>query len=192
MDAKSSAEYAARRVINRLNAYRVEAGLHKEDGEVTEYFVTPGFIIQPRVIYKRNYQCREWAVVRVDNPTLRAASEAGLTNPLSVAWEMTPFSWVADYFLKIGGFLSSFTALEGLTVLDSGRWWRRTDSGVSLTGTATDEVGEFQTKFAVTRYARNSGLWKPSLSSYFTPSVQGLNLNRLTTLAALIKQLSPR
>jgi hypothetical protein len=38
----------------------------------------------------------------------------GLTNPLVVAWELVPFSFVADWFLPIGDALAGLTATDGL------------------------------------------------------------------------------
>jgi hypothetical protein len=41
--------------------------------------------------------------------------EIGLTNPALLAWELLPFSFVADWFLPIGGFLNNIDATLGLT-----------------------------------------------------------------------------
>jgi hypothetical protein len=38
----------------------------------------------------------------------------GLQNPALVAWELVPFSFVADWFLPIGNFLEGLTAYNGL------------------------------------------------------------------------------
>lgn len=38
----------------------------------------------------------------------------GLNNPAIIAWELLPFSFVADWFLPIGNFLSQLTATAGL------------------------------------------------------------------------------
>lgn len=38
----------------------------------------------------------------------------GLTNPLTVAWEIVPFSFVVDWFLPIGNYLQSLSAYQGL------------------------------------------------------------------------------
>lgn len=42
------------------------------------------------------------------------ANAFGLTNPLVVAWELIPFSFVADWFLPVGNFLEQLTAAQGL------------------------------------------------------------------------------
>lgn len=44
---------------------------------------------------------------RIKNPNLVLPAMVGLTNPLSVAWELIPFSFVADWFLPIGKYLDS-------------------------------------------------------------------------------------
>lgn len=56
------------------------------------------------------------AEVRVTNPNLWLANQLGLINPLSVAWEVVPFSFVVDWFTNVGGFLNSATDFYGLTL----------------------------------------------------------------------------
>lgn len=54
----------------------------------------------------------------VTSPALAQAANIGITNPLLLAWELTPLSFVADWFLPIGNYLSSLDATLGLTFLD--------------------------------------------------------------------------
>lgn len=49
------------------------------------------------------------------NTFLQAVTNVGLTNPLEVAWELVPFSFVLDWALPIG---------EWLSVLDADLGWR--------------------------------------------------------------------
>lgn len=59
--------------------------------------------------------------VRLDyymvNPVLAAWTSAGLTNPLTLAWELTPWSFVADWFYPLGGMLNSLDAANGYSFL---------------------------------------------------------------------------
>jgi len=48
--------------------------------------------------------------------TLSNLSRLGFTSPVNVAWELIPFSFVFDWFLPIGNWLSSLSALEGYKV----------------------------------------------------------------------------
>jgi len=50
---------------------------------------------------------------RVNNESLRAAANVGATNPLTIAWELTPYSFVLDWFLPIGNFLDALDATTG-------------------------------------------------------------------------------
>lgn len=54
---------------------------------------------------------------RVDNEILRTLSQLSLTNPLEVAWELVPFSFVVDWMLPIGDYLSNMSALHGIEPL---------------------------------------------------------------------------
>lgn len=54
------------------------------------------------------------AEVKVTNPNLLLANELGFTNPMYVAWDAVPFSFVIDWFLPVGKFLKSFSNGEGL------------------------------------------------------------------------------
>lgn len=56
------------------------------------------------------------ANVEVVNPNLALAQQCGLINPLTIAWEVTPFSFVADWFVNVGDFLQSFTDFAGLAI----------------------------------------------------------------------------
>lgn len=47
------------------------------------------------------------------NPLLATMSQVGVTNPLEVAWELVPFSFVADWFVPVGKYLSDLDATIG-------------------------------------------------------------------------------
>jgi hypothetical protein len=55
--------------------------------------------------------------VRIDaapaNELLQSFTSLGLTNPLLIAWELVPFSFVVDWGFKVGDYLSSLDAMLG-------------------------------------------------------------------------------
>lgn len=53
------------------------------------------------------YICKMQAELRMRNPNLILASRFGFTQPLSVAYELVPFSWALDYFVNVGEMLSN-------------------------------------------------------------------------------------
>lgn len=71
---------------------------------------TPGFTV--RAGYKRASTTR--LTGRISSAHLRYASQ-GFTNPVNVAWELMPYSFVIDWSLPVGNYLSALTATHGLT-----------------------------------------------------------------------------
>jgi len=59
------------------------------------------------------------SLFKVSSDLERQAAQLGITNPANVIWELVPFSFVADWFLPIGDFLSSLTSLDGLVLKES-------------------------------------------------------------------------
>lgn len=58
----------------------------------------------------------------------------GVSNPLEVAWEIVPFSFVADWFLPVGDYLRAFSSSIGLEFKDGYRTVKtKTTLVVSLT-----------------------------------------------------------
>lgn len=62
-------------------------------------------------LYQRKY------FFQIFSSELDLFNNLGLTNPLAIAWEVVPFSFVVDWFLPIGNFLSALTAPIGVTFL---------------------------------------------------------------------------
>lgn len=56
-------------------------------------------------------------ISQMENPYLHGLASAGLINPLSIAWELVPFSFVIDWFIPIGNTLQAITAGVGLTFI---------------------------------------------------------------------------
>jgi hypothetical protein len=60
-------------------------------------------------------------ILEVVNPEFVRLQQMGLTNPLEVAWELIPFSFVADWFISVGDWLRGLTALHGLRIVSGFR-----------------------------------------------------------------------
>lgn len=63
---------------------------------------------------RSRYGCT--AQVQVVNANLYLARNMGLTNPLEWAWELTPWSWLVNWFVNVDQVLSQHSVLHGLRV----------------------------------------------------------------------------
>jgi len=54
----------------------------------------------------------------VQSSRLASLNQLGFLNPLTVIWELVPFSFVVDWVIPIGNFLDSITATSGVTFVD--------------------------------------------------------------------------
>lgn len=109
----------------------------------------------------------------------------GLTDPASVAWELLPFSFVADWFIPIGSYLENLNTIPAL----KGKWIRTTREGAGASGfycmpnscrCATDH-------YVRVSYSRTAG---SSLTVPLPSFTQGLRGARIYNAVALIHQLA--
>lgn len=131
--------------------------------------------------------------VRIDavpqNDLLMALSSLGITNPALVAWELIPFSFVADWLLPVGSYLESLDAMLGY-----GPTWCSISTFAKcnwrVTGTSSEST------VSVTRYACQDGtkerviLHRSALTSVPLPTLPRLrdprSLNRMASALSLL------
>lgn len=85
--------------------------------------------------------------VRLDfipqNDILASLANLGLTNPAVVAWELVPYSFVADWFVPIGEWLNAFDATVGFNFLSGSLTTRREASWSWVAANSGRPVGDF-------------------------------------------------
>lgn len=104
---KSDWRVTAKSKISESVPFRVQKGPGTSDGTV----VFDACILTCQVT--RGAFCRIDALP--DNDLLMSLASLGVTNPLAVAWELVPYSFVVDWVFPIGNWLSSLDALLGYT-----------------------------------------------------------------------------
>lgn len=120
-DSKSAAELLAHVVTRERNRRsRISVSAFKE----SRFVVQDSALFTPydSVTFDRHTHHREMKRLVghfvIESEITNVASLLGLSNPLEVAWELIPFSFVADWFVPIGDYLSNMTALQGIVFKD--------------------------------------------------------------------------
>lgn len=58
------------------------------------------------------------AGIKITNPNVALLTQLGLNNPLAVAWDVIPFSFVVDWFFKISTYLNTYNDMAGFAYVD--------------------------------------------------------------------------
>lgn len=151
-----------------------------KDTCTTSYTIPPGFGPRYRSSsYTNSYSYKIWVEALVDPGFQHSAAGFGLVNPLELAWELTPYSFVADWFLPIGDLFSSLDATYGLTF----------SRGYS-TSKSVHEYQRGSYKSKITSYSRSRITTFPAFSVILSPDLSHQRLANAMSL--LTKAISRR
>lgn len=112
------------------------------------------------------YLCKTGATVKLVNPDLFLMSQLGLINPVSIAWEVVPFSFVVDWFTKLGSVIDATTDWVGLELSDPYRTYLVPNYSMYHRNEVAAEWRKgfyFGTEYNGTLMARHRGLQKPTV-----------------------------
>lgn len=142
--------------------------------------------------YKGSLQegCQVGITMKVDNNTVSGLSQLGLANPLSTAWQLATLSFVVDWFVSVGDFLSALGADIGLQFVTGYETYFVKGTNVQMTYDTpffgVDETGVIPSwnisVFSMQRVALQSA---PPPGLYMK---LGLDLGKSVTAVALLTQ----
>lgn len=69
-------------------------------------------------VWEGKIKIRTSCNVRLVNPNAFLNSQLGLTNPATVAWELIPFSFLADWCFDVSSYIDSYTDFMGLELTE--------------------------------------------------------------------------
>lgn len=147
-----------------------------------------GYLIaRDRVV--QSYHFLNQAVVEQTNPPLAQANDLGFVNPISVAWELVPFSFVVDWFTNVGQVLDSATDFLGYTITHSFQSakgvavWAKYRSYHDHARDITDHQDSLGTVVDISRQV--GPIPGPTLE---VPHFDGLGIKRAATAVSLLLQ----
>lgn len=87
----------------------------------TKNFTTGFNPFEGQVSLFQETKVRFYATFQIDSAAISAGHQVGILNPALLAWESVPFSFVVDWFLPVGSYLESLTALKGVKIIQFGK-----------------------------------------------------------------------
>lgn len=130
----------------------------------------------------------------VSNPNLALANQLGLVNPVAVAWDAIPLSYLINWFIPLKQYLESYTTFWGYSLTDgsfsvkANGWSSKTS--IHKPSGLHQEYSDFG--YRIARRAFGSPPMPTLLGRVKLPGVTGALGKTATTCAVLIQQLSNR
>lgn len=121
MDVKGSAELLAQHHLERAQCFVVTSTV-KSEGNFNWTSIDSS--ASPLILTRSGNSAgvrtaRVKLKCRINNDALAAFQQMGLVNPALVAWELVPYSFVFDWFIQVGDWLTAQTALAGVDLLSA-------------------------------------------------------------------------
>lgn len=165
----------------------------KGNGETFELSAPNGMKFK-RTVHSRGLSCA--LTFDVTSEKMRTFSQLGLANPLSIAWELVPFSFVADWFIPIGGWLSSLGHLS-FSTFKSGSITEILDWEDELLPCRVSTSGGYYdlTPTGAATRLRDFGIYRTLVTSGVPPiplPEMGLDLPRTLTSLSLLRTIGNR
>lgn len=129
-------------------------------------------------------RCEQGAQVQVINPNLYLLQQMGVANPLLVAWEVIPFSFLVDWVFDVSSFLGSLTDQLGLDLT-------KTYTTYSMRGVTVSQTfiwygsREYTLSGRMSAMRRDVGLSRPMPNMSFLANI-GTNWRRAANAVSLL------
>lgn len=193
-DVKNAAETLAEINLSEENrVIRVTARTGLED---LYYLNDFSFSVNPVITGRQSVKVKEsrFGVWRCKPTSWNNVGSLGLLNPLSVAWELVPLSFVADWFLPIGRYLEGLDVPMRFQHLGGTLGYRRevwsTGSQLKLYGQSQATSKQFSHYYATIVRTPLTGAPTVGLSSIiFEPNIGG---KRAMSAISLLRQSMTR
>lgn len=201
-DIKGSLEYLHEKAVAK-QFYSVVKSTHEEYETVVSTLTDDGNVTRAgtsfRVSTRRTASITRKGIVtyrfRITNPNLAQNHQLGIDNPALVAWELVPFSFVADWFVNVGDVLGQIGAFSGKECVDASVGLQYSELSKKTTtnvATATGQSTYFVKDWAPATLTAEFREYKRSVLNGFqttTPSIRvKLGTERMLDAVSLLKQ----
>lgn len=134
--------------------------------------------------------CNQGADIYITNPNLYMLQQLGVANPGLIAWELVPFSFLADWVFDISSCLGAFTDLLGCSVQNgyTNHRVKNVHTEFIWTWGFTTPAQVYSCAGKVSCMKRSAGLTKPVPNLDIRANI-GQSLNRAANAASLLGQI---
>lgn len=196
----------SRKVDKTVSTHYGYASDTKLKSVLSTAYTIPGTVNYPSV--KANILCENRLSVkykvkaRLLSKAASGSAQLGLSNPLSVAWELVPFSFVADWFANVGDVLEGLSSFDGYEFVSGARMdnseadFFTTSINFTRSGSWTIRSSTVNVKtshiYYQAAYDRTAIISFPSVSFHVERNPFAGKMNRALDAISLVHQLFKR
>jgi len=195
MDVKGAAEYFAQQHLVRPTTFTVSATeevVKTSTWKYTQAMYGSGALFDSTYFLSVHLKTRVKIWCELTSPHLSTMQQLGLTNPALVAWELVPFSFVFDWFVQVGDWLTAATAQQGVTIKramlsyveDDGHTYTQPPTTSVVSGTLYETAGQ---AYAASERRYSRSIPDLSIFSLYPPVTNSFDFKKLVTSLALIQ-----
>ena len=196
MDVNGLVEELANHKYPKATGTATATAILNVDNEVVEK-VTGG---TKTTLDQGSIKIRYVVYFQINYPEMPNITRLGLTNPPQLAWELIPFSFVLDWLLPIGDWLSSLDATVGLQFSDGSKSVKRDLTRTITKTTVTRTSGPYtwgpsqtsETQQTDSSSFKEDSVVRTKLSSFpdvaFPPFKNPASMMHLATALALLRK----
>jgi hypothetical protein len=133
---------------------------------------------------------------QVSNPNLALANQMGLVNPIQVAWDVIPLSFLVNWFVPVSAFLGSYSSMWGWDLSNLCISYLSSGTGVETSSSAVFDGPDYNYRVDSAGYVFQrvplSSLPIPSLYSRVQLPHGHLLGKAASSVALLVQQLTQR
>lgn len=188
-DINSASESLSDKIFTQTGEFVVRSGLELKESR--DYSISDFYFSHLQRVAIRA-QCKVKLAYHLNNLHVALLSSLGLINPLEIVWERVPYSFVVDWFLPVGNWLSALSGDFGYSFSNGHRStyvsMEETNQGYTQTGSYFNPVGNSVTGRAG-YFSRSVYSSSPVPGLYLkSPVSSGHIANALSLLASSLKR----
>jgi hypothetical protein len=194
-DVKGSAEYFAQQNLVRPLRFHCTSRVRETKSTSWQYTSARygGGTVTGNYFLSSDLETRVTVWCELNSPHIATYQQLGLTNPLLIAWELVPFSFVFDWFVGVGDYLTAMTSLQGVTVYRTLKSVTESDAHIYSQPPTTVVAGGWvyetpgQTYSSSERRYDRDTLLGFSLLGAYPPRKNRFDFDKLVTSLALLR-----
>jgi len=176
----------------KVPIYSAKGTGHESHQEEGKYFAGPGLVKGP---LSYDFKSKVQLYYKVSSELIDSLDSAGVLNPVSIAWELVPFSFVVDWFIPIGSVLTAFSATAGLDFVGGYSTTTRRKSFHGHGSLPDDGSNRYRSLMSSGSYrVETFEMYRTALNSFPIPRFDAINTNpfssaHVANALALLRQL---